>query len=144
MIPSQNCYDLIKNFEGCELEAYPDPATGGEPITIGYGHTGGVKLGEVITQEQANEYLISDVKRFADAVNQMVTVPITQGEFDALCSFAFNLGIGNLRNSTLLRKLNSGNKDNAANQFLVWNMAGGRVMAGLTRRREAERTLFLS
>ena len=144
MIPSQNCYDLIKNFEGCELEAYPDPATGGEPITIGYGHTGGVKLGEVITQEQADEYLISDVKRFADAVNQMVTVPITQGEFDALCSFAFNLGIGNLRNSTLLRKLNSGNKDNAANQFLVWNMAGGRVMAGLTRRREAERTLFLS
>ena len=144
MIPSQNCYDLIKNFEGCELEAYPDPATGGEPITIGYGHTGGVKLGEVITQEQADEYLISDVKRFADAVNQMVTVPITQGEFDALCSFAFNLGIGNLRNSTLLRKLNSGNKDSAANQFLVWNMAGGRVMAGLTRRREAERTLFLS
>ena len=144
MIPSQNCYDLIKNFEGCELEAYPDPATGGEPITIGYGHTGGVKLGEVITQEQADEYLISDVKRFADAVNQMVTVPITQSEFDALCSFAFNLGIGNLRNSTLLRKLNSGNKDSAANQFLVWNMAGGRVMAGLTRRREAERTLFLS
>ena len=144
MNPSQNCYSLIKEFEGCELEAYPDPATGGEPITIGYGHTGGVKLGEVITQEQADEYLISDVKRFADAVNQMVTVPITQGEFDALCSFAFNLGIGNLRNSTLLRKLNSGNKDSAANQFLVWNMAGGRVMAGLTRRREAERTLFLS
>ena len=144
MTPSKNCYDLIKEFEGCKLEAYPDPATGGEPITIGYGHTGGVKLGEVITQEQADEYLISDVKRFADAVNQMVTVPITQSEFDALCSFAFNLGIGNLRNSTLLRKLNSGNKDSAANQFLVWNMAGGRVMAGLTRRREAERTLFLS
>jgi lysozyme len=144
MIPSQNCYNLIKEFEGCELKAYPDPATGGEPITIGYGHTGGVKLGEVITQEQANEYLISDVKRFADAVNQMVTVPITQGEFDALCSFAFNLGVGNLRKSTLLRKLNSGNKELASNQFLVWNMASGRVMAGLTRRREAERTLFLS
>ena len=144
MIPSQNCYDLIKEFEGCKLEAYPDPATHGEPITIGVGHTGGVKLGDVITQEQADEYLVNDVAYSAKAVNQMVAVSITQNEFDALCSFAFNLGIGNLRNSTLLRKLNSGDKNNAANQFLVWNMAGGRLMAGLTRRREAERTLFLT
>ena len=138
MTPSKNCYDLIKEFEGCKLEAYPDPATHGEPITIGVGHTGGVKLGDVITQEQADEYLVNDVAHAANAVNQMVAVSITQGEFDALCSFAFNLGVGNLRNSTLLRKLNSGNKDSAANQFLVWNMAGGRLMAGLTRRREAE------
>ena len=126
MTPSKNCYDLIKEFEGCKLEAYPDPATHGEPITIGVGHTGGVKLGDVITQEQADEYLVNDVAHAANAVNQMVAVSITQGEFDALCSFAFNLGVGNLRNSTLLRKLNSGNKDSAANQFLVWNMAGGR------------------
>ena len=144
MTPSKNCYDLIKEFEGCKLTAYPDPATNAEPITIGVGHTGGVKLGDVITQEQADEYLINDVFHAANAVNQMVAIPITQGEFDALCSFAFNLGVTNLRNSTLLRKLNSGNKDSAANQFLVWNMANGRVMAGLTRRREAERTLFLS
>lgn len=144
MTPSKNCYDLIKEFEGCKLEAYPDPATHGEPITIGVGHTGGVKLGDVITQEQADEYLVNDVAHAANAVNQMVAVSITQGEFDALCSFAFNLGVGNLRNSTLLRKLNSGNKDSAANQFLVWNMAGGRLMAGLTRRREAERALFLT
>ena len=144
MTPSKNCYDLIKEFEGCKLEAYPDPATHGEPITIGVGHTGGVKLGDVITQEQADEYLVNDVAYSAKAVNQMVAVSITQNEFDALCSFAFNLGIGNLRNSTLLRKLNSGDKNNAANQFLVWNMAGGRLMAGLTRRREAERTLFLT
>ena len=144
MIPSQNCYDLIKNFEGCKLEAYPDPATHGEPITIGVGHTGGVKLGDVITQEQADEYLVNDVAHAANAVNQMVAVSITQGEFDALCSFAFNLGVGNLRSSTLLRKLNSGDKNSAANQFLVWNMAGGRVMAGLTHRREAEKALFLT
>lgn len=144
MIPSQNCYDLIKNFEGCKLEAYPDPATHGEPITIGVGHTGGVKLGDVITQEQADEYLVSDVAHAANAVNQMVAVSITQGEFDALCSFAFNLGIGNLKNSTLLKKLNSGDIQGAADQFLVWNKAAGKVMAGLTRRREAERTLFLS
>lgn len=144
MIPSQNCYDLIKNFEGCKLEAYPDPATHGEPITIGVGHTGGVKLGDVITQEQADEYLVNDVAHAANAVNQMVAVSITQGEFDALCSFAFNLGIGNLKNSTLLKKLNSGDIQGAADQFLVWNKAAGKVMAGLTRRREAERTLFLS
>ena len=144
MIPSQNCYNLIKEFEGCELEAYVDPGTGGEPITIGYGHTGGVKLGEVISQEQANEYFVSDVKRFADGVNKMVNVPMTQGEFDALCSFSFNLGLGNLKSSTLLRKLNAGDKEAAANQFLVWNMAAGRVMTGLTRRREAEKALFLS
>ena len=144
MIPSQNCYDLIKNFEGCKLEAYPDPATHGEPITIGVGHTGGVKLGDVITQEQADEYLVSDVAHAANAVNQMVAVSITQGEFDALCSFAFNLGIGNLKNSTLLKKLNSGDIQGAADQFLVWNKAAGKVMAGLTRRREAERALFLT
>jgi len=144
MIPSQNCYDLIKNFEGCKLEAYPDPATHGEPITIGVGHTGGVKLGDVITQEQADEYLVNDVAHAANAVNQMVAVSITQGEFDALCSFAFNLGIGNLKNSTLLKKLNSGDIQGAADQFLVWNKAAGKVMAGLTRRREAERALFLT
>ena len=144
MIPSQNCYDLIKNFEGCKLEAYPDPATHGEPITIGVGHTGGVKLGDVITKEQADEYLVNDVAHAANAVNQMVAVSITQGEFDALCSFAFNLGIGNLKNSTLLKKLNSGDIQGAADQFLVWNKAAGKVMAGLTRRREAERALFLT
>ena len=144
MIPSKNCYDLIKEFEGCKLEAYPDPATHGEPITIGVGHTGGVKLGDVITQEQADEYLVSDVSHAANAVNQMVDENMTQGQFDALCSFAFNLGIGNLKNSTLLKKLNSGDIQGAADQFLVWNKAAGKVMAGLTRRREAERTLFLT
>ena len=144
MTPSKKCYDLIKEFEGCKLEAYPDPGTGAEPITIGVGHTGGVKLGDVITQEQADEYLVNDVSHAANAVNQMVDENMTQGQFDALCSFAFNLGIGNLKNSTLLKKLNGGDVEGAADQFLVWNKAAGHVMAGLTRRREAERTLFLS
>ena len=144
MTPSKNCYDLIKEFEGCKLEAYPDPATHGEPITIGVGHTGAIKLGMTITQEQADEYLVSDVSHAANAVNQMVDENMTQGQFDALCSFAFNLGIGNLKNSTLLKKLNSGDIQGAADQFLVWNKAAGHVMAGLTRRREAERTLFLT
>ena len=144
MIPSKNCYDLIKEFEGCKLEAYPDPASGGEPWTIGVGSTKGVHKGMVITQEQADEYLVNDVAHAANAVNQMVAVSITQGEFDALCSFAFNLGIGNLKNSTLLKKLNSGDIQGAADQFLVWNKAAGKVMAGLTRRRKAERALFLT
>ena len=144
MTPSKNCYDLIKEFEGCKLEAYPDPGTGAEPITIGVGHTGGITLGTVITQEQADEYLVSDVSHAANAVNQMVSGKITQNQFDALVSFAFNLGTGNLRNSTLLKKLNSGDIQGAADQFLVWNKAAGHVMAGLTRRREAERILFLS
>ena len=144
MTPSKNCYDLIKEFEGCKLEAYPDPGTGAEPITIGIGHTGGIKLGMTITQEQADEYLVSDVSHAANSVNQMVSVDMTQDEFDALCSFAFNLGVGNLKSSTLLKKLNAGDKQGAADQFLVWNKAAGHVMAGLTRRREAERALFLS
>ena len=144
MTPSKNCYDLIKKFEGCKLEDYPDPATHGEPITIGVGHTGGVKLGDVITQEQADEYLVNDVAYSAKAVNQMVSEKITQNQFDALVSFAFNLGTGNLRNSTLLKKLNKDDFENAANEFLKWDMASGHQMAGLTRRRKAERALFLT
>lgn len=144
MNPSQNCYNLIKEFEGCKLKAYPDPGTGAEPITIGVGHTGGITLGTVITQEQADEYLVSDVSHAANAVNQMVDGNMTQGQFDALCSFAFNVGISNLKNSTLLKNLKAGNIQGAANQFLVWNHANGNIMAGLTRRREAEKTLFLS
>ena len=144
MIPSKNCYDLIKEFEGCKLEAYPDPASGGEPWTIGVGSTTGVHKGMVITQEQADEYLVNDVAYSAKAVNQMVSGKITQNQFDALVSFAFNLGTGNLRNSTLLKKLNKDDFENAANEFLKWDMASGHQMAGLTRRRKAERALFLT
>ena len=133
---------LIKSFEGLRLEAYPDPATGGDPWTIGYGHTGEVRPDMVITEAEAEQLLRQDIVQFEMCVNRLLQVSVTQGQFDALVSFAFNLGCGNLRKSTLLRKLNAGDADGAAAEFAVWNRAAGRVMAGLTRRREAERDLF--
>lgn len=131
--------DLIKQFEGLYLKAYRCPA--GVP-TIGYGHTAGVAMGQTITQQQADDYLRRDVRQFERAVARLVTVPLTQGQFDALVSFAFNLGEGALAQSTLLRMLNAGDYAGAAAQFDRWNKAGGRVLPGLVRRRAAERALF--
>lgn len=131
--------DLIKQFEGLYLNAYRCPA--GVP-TIGYGHTAGVAMGQTITQQQADDYLRRDVRQFERAVARLVTVPLTQGQFDALVSFAFNLGEGALAQSTLLRLLNAGDHAGAAAQFDRWNKADGRVLPGLVRRRAAERALF--
>ena len=131
--------DLIKQFEGLHLKAYRCPA--GVP-TIGYGHTAGVAMGQTITQQQADDYLRRDVRQFERAVSRLVSVPLTQGQFDALVSFAFNLGEGALAQSTLLRLLNAGDYAGAAAQFDRWNKAGGRVLPGLVRRRAAERALF--
>ena len=131
--------DLIKQFEGLYLQAYRCPA--GVP-TIGYGHTAGVAMGQTITQQQADDYLRRDVRQFERAVSRLVRVPLTQGQFDALVSFAFNLGEGALAQSTLLRLLNAGDYAGAAAQFDRWNKAGGRVLPGLVRRRAAERALF--
>lgn len=131
--------DLIKQFEGLYLQAYRCPA--GVP-TIGYGHTAGVAMGQTITQQHADDYLRRDVRQFERAVARLVTVPLTQGQFDALVSFAFNLGEGALAQSTLLRLLNAGDYAGAAAQFDRWNKAGGRVLPGLVRRRAAERALF--
>jgi lysozyme len=98
-----------------------------------------------MTQEQADALLMKDIARFQDGVNKLVTYkPLTQNQFDSLVDFAFNLGLGNLGSSTLLRKLNAGDVKGAADEFLRWNRAGGQVLAGLTRRRQAERDLFLS
>jgi lysozyme len=142
---SKNGLHLTEQFEGCRLTAYPDPATGGDPWTIGYGHTGSdVHQGLTITQEQAEELLAQDVKKAAANVNSHVTTQITQEEFDALVDFAFNCGCGNLDSSTLLKKLNAGDHEGAAQEFLKWDMAGGHHMAGLLRRRQAEATLFIS
>ena len=106
---SKDGLHLTEGFEGVRLTAYPDPATGGDPWTIGYGHTGPeVHSGMTITQEQAENYLMQDVAKAASDVNAKVTVEITQNEFDALVDFAFNCGCGNLNNSTLLKKLNAG------------------------------------
>lgn len=136
---------LIKSFEGCMLMAYPDPGTGGDPWTAGWGHTGSdVQRGLQITQEQADEWLLKDLEKAERCVNNAVKGQITQGMFDALCSFVHNLGCGALNQSTLLRLLNSGDDDKAANEFVRWNRAGGHVMAGLTRRRQAEMELFLA
>lgn len=131
--------DLIKQFEGLYLKAYRCPA--GVP-TIGYGHTAGVAMGQTITQQQADDYLRRDVRQFERAVARQVSVPLTQGQLDALVSFAFNLGEGALAQSTLLRLLNAGDYAGAAAQFERWNKAGGRVLPGLVRRRAAERALF--
>lgn len=134
--------DLIRKYEGLRLVAYVCP---GGKLTIGYGHTGpDVKSGQKIDVERANELLIKDVQRFEVAVNELVTVPMTQGMLDALISFSFNLGAGSLKSSTLLKKLNADDLDGAANEFLKWNKAKGNVLAGLTERRKSERELFLA
>jgi len=141
---SKNGLHLTESFEGVRLSAYPDPGTGGDPWTIGYGHTGPeVHSGMTITQEQAELYLAEDVKRAEADVNAKLTVEVTQDEFDALVDFAFNCGCGNLNNSTLLKKLNAGDFEGAAQEFLKWDMAAGHHMAGLLRRRQAEELLFL-
>ena len=137
--------EFIMRWEGCELAAYPDPATGGEPWTIGVGHTGHVKEGDTITHEQALELLRKDIETAEKCLNNSAHVDITQNQFDALCSLVFNIGCGNFRRSTLRARLNEDVDDDiVAKQFLVWNRAAGKVMAGLTNRREAEKEVFLT
>jgi len=140
---SQAGLDLIKRFEGCKLKAYQD-AVG--IWTIGYGHTGpNVHEGLTITQKQADDILAQDAGRFASGVSANVNVSLTQAEFDALVSFAFNVGLGAFKTSTLLKLLNdNADRTVVASQFLRWNKAGGRVLDGLTKRRNAEKALFLS
>ena len=142
---SKNGLHLTEQFEGCKLNAYPDPGTGGAPWTIGYGHTGpDVHPGLTITQEQAEELLMQDTQKAAAAVNAKVTGDITQEEFDALVDFVFNCGAGNFAASTLLKKVNAGDIHGAAAEFEKWDMAAGKQMAGLLRRRHAEAEEFLS
>ncbi len=138
----------IAAHEGVRLTAYPDPATGGHPWTIGVGHTSAagaprVYKGLTITPAECDEILSRDLAKFEAAVEKAVKVPLNQNQFDALVSFTFNVGEGALRSSTLLRKLNARDYDGAAEQFLVWNKAAGKVMGGLTKRRQSERALFL-
>lgn len=136
---------FIGNHEGLRLEAYPDPATGGAPWTVGYGHTGPeVVPGYTVTTEKALEDLQTDSEWAARAVTQEVMVPLSQNQFDALCSLVYNIGVRNFQNSTLLRLLNGGHYADAAAQFLVWDMAAGKHMAGLAARRADEKALFLT
>jgi lysozyme len=135
---------FIMEHEGCVLSSYPDPATGGEPWTIGVGHTGGVEPGDTCTEVEALRWLSEDAQEAEEAINRLVTVQLTQDQFDALVSFVFNLGAGNFAGSTLLKRINAGDFDGAAAEFVKWNRAAGRVMAGLTKRRLAESALFQS
>lgn len=141
---SQRGIDLIKQFEGYSSKAYPDPATGGAPWTIGYGTTKGVKPGMVITAEQAEKMLRDDVAKFESGVSSLITSPTTQGQFDAMVSLAYNIGLGNFGKSTLLKKHNARCYTCSADQFRVWNRANGKVMNGLTKRRAAERQVYMS
>ena len=132
---------LIKKFEGCKLRAYKCPAG---IWTIGWGATGpGIREGVVWTQAQADERLAQDVEKFLSGVRAAVKVKASDNEIGALTSFAYNVGLEAFRNSTLLRMLNAGDRQGAADQFLRWNKAGGKVLPGLVRRREAERAAFL-
>jgi lysozyme len=144
MIYSKNGLHLTEQFEGLRLTAYPDPGTGGAPWTIGYGHTGpDVHPGLTITQQQAENLLAKDIQTASDAVNRLVTFPINQNEFDALVDFTFNCGVGNLKASTLLKKVNAGDIADASKEFAKWNLANGHVLQGLVKRRQEEMCLFL-
>lgn len=133
---------LVKQFEGCSLTAYPDPGSGGEPYTIGYGHTGDVTPGQTISQAQADELLASDLVRFEEGVDNLIWRNLTPNQFSALVSFAYNVGLGALAGSTLLHDVNAGDFGSAATEFGHWVYASGNEMAGLVRRRAAEATLF--
>ena len=143
MNPSKDVVELIKEFEGFRAQSYSDVVG---VWTIGYGttrvHGNKVVPGMVCTREEAEEYLYDELEPVAERISAMVKVPLTQNQFDALCSFSYNLGTGALQSSTLLRKLNAGDYNGSANEFPKWDHAGGKKVAGLTRRREAERNLF--
>ena len=146
LVTSGRGLDLIKVSEGFEAEAYPDPGNRvtGEPWTIGYGHTRGVRRGDTCTDAQATDWLREDLQAAEDAVRHMVDVPLTQMQFDALASFVFNVGPSAFGSSTLLRLLNAGDAAGAAEQFKRWNRGADGVLPGLVARRAAERDLFLS
>lgn len=153
MDPSSDCIKLVQEFEGCEkkrgdgsFDAYPDPGSGGDPWTIGWGTTGpDVKRGVTWTQQQCDDRFTQDLNKFAQGVAKVIGgAATTQHQFDAIVSFAYNVGIGNLTKSTLLKKHKDGDYAAAANEFAKWNKAAGKVMKGLTRRRAAEAVLYAS
>jgi lysozyme len=131
---------LIKSFESCRLEAYKDVVG---IWTIGYGATGpDITQGLVWTQDECDNRLKKDLCKTSEGVTALLKTAVNQNQFDALCSFAYNLGLGALSGSTLLRCINKHNSAAAPSQFLLWNHAGGKVVDGLTRRRQAEADLF--
>ncbi len=151
MKPSDNCAKLVQQFEGCarkradgSFEAYPDPGSGGDPWTIGWGSTGSdIKKGTVWTQKQCDDRFNAHLDEFAAGVSKAIgDAPTTQSQFDAMVSFAYNVGLANLNASTLLKKHKARDYAGAAAEFARWNKAAGKVLAGLTRRRGAEAALY--
>ena len=138
---SEHGIQTIKNFEGLSLKAYRCPAG---VWTIGWGSTAGVTAGMTITLAQAEDMLRAEVERFEKAVNRLVEVPLSQNQFDALVSFAYNVGDGALARSTLLRLLNQGDYDAVPGQLARWTHGGGRVLPGLVKRRRMEGELWMS
>lgn len=146
LLGSREFREMLTNFEGVSLVAYQDSVG---VWTIGFGSTKGVRKGDKITMERAEELLAEDVKRFEVHVNEMVEVPLTQYQFDALLSFTFNLGQGTLSRSTLLKKLNEGLYEDVPDQILRYHYAGGKDCHlpssncyGIVRRRKAEAVMF--
>lgn len=140
--------ELIKVYEGCVLVAYPDPATHGEPWTIGYGHTSragppAVRKGMTISEQQAADILVSDLITFEVAVAKLLKRNPTDNQFSAMVSLCFNIGPGNFAQSSVLKYFNAGDSQKAADCFRLWNKANGQVLPGLVKRREAERQLFM-
>ena len=131
---------LIRKFEGCEVQAYQCSAS---VWTLGYGHTRDVSEGDTCTKDEAEQILISDLQEFEGYVNDLVKIPLDQNQFDALVAWTFNLGPTNLKSSTLLVRLNDNNLGDVPHQLRRWNKAGGKVLDGLVRRREAEALLWL-
>ena len=138
---SQEGLSLIKKFEGLRLKAYKCSAN---VLTIGYGHTGGGKETDKITLEEADSLLKKDIAKFEEYVSDNVMVKLNQSQFDALVAWTFNLGPGNLRESTMLKKLNNQEYESVPFEMRRWNKAGGKTLDGLIRRREAESLLFES
>jgi len=139
---SQAGVDLLKRFEGKRNKAYRDV---GGILTIGYGHTGtDVKAYSVWTDEQCEDALKRDLARFEEGVSMLLgSAPTTENEYAAMVSLSYNIGISAFGRSTVLRKHKEGDKESAASAFLMWNKVRGAVVAGLTRRRLAERDLYL-
>jgi len=142
---SEQGIELIKQMEGFSDTAYPDPASGGAPYTIGFGRTFKVKPGQRCDRMQADYWLRhQDAPRAAECVSRYVKTKLTQNEFDALVSFTYNLGCQALRSSTLLKMLNRGDKAGAAAQFSRWVFAGHKQLPGLVKRRARERDVFVN
>jgi len=139
--PVELAADFIEQWEGFRETAYLCPAG---VLTIGFGHTGSdVKEGQVVTYKEAYNMLLEDLKRYASGLAAWVNVKVTEDQYIALLSLAFNVGVGAVAKSTLLRLLNAGDIEAAGDEFLKWTYAAGRELPGLVRRRREERKLFL-